>query len=203
MRMNKMTEVSQIEEDSVDTQQEPKEQTNSENNNSEVEKEIERLKQELLKKEEILEKARRSEKHRGNERDALRQQLQEVIKYKDLYEKEYARRTDLEHKIEQNVINTTIATVLTEAKAKSVDIVAKLIDRSDLVVKDGAVDAALIKQRVEELKTTSAFLFDEVKVPSVKQAADGTPKSGYETEMRAARTQKEIQEVMRKYNKIS
>jgi len=88
----------------------------------------------------------------------------------------------------------------------SVTSVAKLLDRSKIAVEDGKVDVTSVQSLIQELKTSDPALFTTVNtaaaIPPPKKAGEGDPVGGFEKEIRAATTQKQIEQVMRKYGKL-
>ena len=87
------------------------------------------------------------------------------------------------------------------AKAKSVPAVLKLIDRSAIEVKDGVADAKAVEAAVAKAKQDYAVLFEEVQLPPAGRAAEGDVISGYDKEIRSAKSIDEIKSVMKRYNK--
>jgi len=132
--------------------------------------------------------------------------LTEQGKFKELYEAEQAKNIDLKAGLKNKAIDSAIKDILQKAGARAVDTVSKLIDRSKVAVgdEDFNVEVATIQLQIEELKKTDPILFgvgEGANLPPVKRPTDGSTTVGFETEMRAAKTQNEISAVMKKYGK--
>lgn len=156
---------------------------------------------ELVKKEELLNKVRKFEKEN---KEAAAKALAEQGKFKELYDAELNKRTELEGKIKAGVVDSAIQEALKDSNAKSISTVMKLIDRNKIVFDGDAVDTKSIQSLIKELKTSDPVLFgDEAKpAPAVKKAGEGDVIGGFEKEIKAATTQKQIESVMRKYGKL-
>ncbi len=132
--------------------------------------------------------------------------LAEQGKFKELYEKTQQQLVQLEGTLKNKAVDAALKEVLQKAGARSVDTVAKLIDKSKVGVgEDYSVDAGTIQAQIEELKKTDPILFgvgEGNNLPPAKRPSDGIPTAGFEQEMRAAKSQQEILAVMKKYGKI-
>ena len=133
--------------------------------------------------------------------------LTEQGKYKELYEAQMADNTKLKTGLKNKAIDSALKDVLQKAGARAVDTVSKLVDKSKVVVseEDFTVDISSIQSQIEEMKKTDPILFgvgEGTNLPPVKRPGDGTPSAGFETEMRAAKSQVDIMAVMKKYGKI-
>lgn len=159
------------------------------------------LQAELVKKEELLKKVRKFEKEN---KDAAEKALAEQGKFKELYEQEVQRRSELEGKMKDSAITSAINDALKDSGAISTTTVAKLLDKSKIGFEDGVVDIKSVQALISELKTSDPVLFQQqqTQVPPTKKAAEGDPVGGFEKEIRAATTQKQIEAVMRKYGKL-
>ena len=165
---------------------------------------VEALEAEAEKNKELLTKVRKFEKEN---KEAAEKALLEQGKYKELYEANQTRLVELETASRNANIDASLTALINEAKPKSASTVAKLIDRNKIVVKDGVVDTAVLKAMVLELQKSDPFLFEDgstpaVKTPGVKRPSEGAVVAGFEVEIRAAKNSKDIQAVMKKYNKI-
>lgn len=162
--------------------------------------ELDTLKAELTKNQELIKKLRKYEKENltraEQEAKAKEEALAEQGKYKELYE-------ELNGKLRNQTIESALDSVLTEAKVKSVKTVKALIDRSKIGFEGDQIDTKSLKGLVEELKKEHAILFEvEVPAPSVKRAGEADTTGGFEKELRAAKSQKELESVLRKYGKM-
>ena len=160
---------------------------------------LDRLQAEFDKNKVLLKKVRAFERENKEAADAA---LQEQGKYKELYEAELTKRNELETKISAKLIDGALTSALSAAKVKAVSTVMKLIDKSKITVENDEVDISSIQAQLKDLKLTDPILFDTgEETPAVKRATEGTPVGGYEKELRGAKSQKEIEAVMRKYHK--
>jgi hypothetical protein len=148
------------------------------------------LRSKLAEQEKLIEKLRRHEKESlKKEQDAL------------------TRANELEGKWRDRLVNGALEAALGDAI--NLKTALKLVDKSAIKVDGDAVDAESIKTLVEALRTESPELFKtpvedkkEPQAPSVKRAGEGDPIGGYEKEIRAAKTAKEVEAVLRKYGKM-
>lgn len=160
------------------------------------------LESEKASNDELLKKLRKFEKENKSKAE------QEAIskgEYKTLYEEQTAKLADLEAKGRDRVIISALHDALKDSGAKSISTAMKLIDKSQIKLDGDLVDAKSISKLVKELKESDPTVFEEetkIVAPSVKRSTEGNPVSGFEKEMRACRTQKEIESVMRKHGKI-
>jgi hypothetical protein len=132
--------------------------------------------------------------------------LTEQGKYKELYEAQQADNAKLKTGLKNKAIDTALKDILQKSGARAVDTVQKLIDKSVVSVneEDFSVDITTIQAQIDELKKTDPILFglgEGANLPPVKRPGDGTPTTGFETEMRAAKSQKDVEAVMKKFGK--
>jgi len=174
-----------------------------------TEAKIAELTNQLAKQQEILDKARKGEKFQKNQREA------DVKKVQSLYEAEKARADALEQKIRTQATDAVLRQVLSEQGAKAVDTAMKLVDRSAIKFgEDGSVDGESIKAVVSGLKQTDSILFDITQTETttttapVKQSTPPTVRAtesdkvlGFAAEIQSAKTQSELQAVLKKYGK--
>lgn len=167
----------------------------------EIQQKLEQLTEELNKKEELLKKVRKFEKEN---KDAAERALAEQGKFKELYEAEVQKRAELEGRMKDSAINSALNEALKDSGAASIATVMKLIDRNKIGFDGEKVDTDSIKVLIKELKTSDPVLFAEQPkpVPPVRKAGEGDVVGGFEKEIRAAKTQKQIEDVMRKYGKL-
>lgn len=163
--------------------------------------EVETLKAELAKNNELITKLRKFEKENKQraeaEAKAKEQALAEQGQYKALYE-------ELNNKLRTQAIDSVLDAELTLAGAKSLKTVKALVDKTQIEFEGDSPNGESIRGLIEGLKKEHAILFEsqEPVVPSVKRAGDNEPVGGYEKEMRAAKTAKEIESVLKKYGKF-
>jgi len=170
--------------------------------------ELEALRVELDKNKELLNKVRKFEKENKAAAEAA---LAEQGKFKELYEAELDKRTKIEQRLTEKAIEDSFKEVLKDSGALSIGTVLKLLDKSKVGLDDnGNVDVTSVKGIVAELKKSDPILFgepeskgdDKKESVDVKRAADTANVTSYEKEMKAAKSAKEIEEVLRKYGKI-
>jgi vacuolar-type H+-ATPase subunit I/STV1 len=132
--------------------------------------------------------------------------LAEQGKFKELYEKTTEKLTQVETTLRNKAVDSALKDILQKAGARSVDTVSKLIDKSKVGIGDDySVDANSIQAQIEELKKSDPILFgvgEGNNLPPAKRPGDGVPNAGFEQEMRAAKTQKDIELILAKYGKI-
>lgn len=148
-------------------------------------------------------KLRRYEEEQATREAAL---LAEQGKFKELYEASTQRLSEIEGTLKQRAVDTSLRDAVSKSGARSVDTVAKLVDKSKIAVgEDYTVNLADIESQIQELKKTDPILFGlggDVNLPPVRRPSGGDTSSGFEQEMRAAKSQADIVSVMKKYGKI-
>lgn len=144
-----------------------------------------------------LENARKGERFAKSTKEELAKRVEELEAQGDWK----ARAEAAELKLKDYVLDSQIEKAALAAKAKDVKAVTKLIDRSVIKFENGSVDTKSVENAIAAAKKEFAILFDEVQVPQAGRAAEGEVTSGYEKEIRAAKSFPEIKAVMRKYNK--
>jgi hypothetical protein len=128
--------------------------------------------------------------------------LEEQGKFKELYDAEVARRTAYESSIKEREVASTLRSELEKVNALSVDTVMKLVDKSAIEFNDdGTVKVDSLKAVIKSLKQSDPILFGGEKAPDPKRAGNGEHGQTFETEIRGAKTQKEITAVLIKYGK--
>lgn len=187
---------------SADAENKVVESPDGENNGSEqseVSTEIETLKAELAKNQELIKKLRKFEKENltraEQEAKAKEEALKEQGKYKELYE-------ELTGKMRSQKVDSAIEAALVESKAKSNKTVKALIDKSQIEFDGEEVNANSLKNLIAGLKKEHSVLFDVETAASVKRAGEAENISGYEKEVRGAKTTAELQKILRKYGKL-
>jgi hypothetical protein len=187
---------------SDDTNQSQAEQT-TEVNVADVEARIAELQAQIAKQSEIVEKARKGEKYQKTKADS------EVKRIQAQYDAVKARADALEEQIRTTAANASLREVLKDNGAKAVDTALKLIDRSALVYgDDGSVDAKSVEAAVKGLMESDSFLFETQseqaqtsKSPSAIRATETDKISGFQAEVKAATSAKDLEAVLRKYGK--
>lgn len=177
--------------------------------------ELQDLKIKLEKQTQLVEKLRQQEKHNQgiakevgakNLEDALRA-LQsgygkEVDEWKTKFETLNSEYSNLKENVKSRELDSVLKDVLTKSNVKDINTTLKVIDKTKVQwTEDGQVDATSLEVIVNELKTTDPILFNEVQIPDVKTAGQGTPIGGFEKEITACKTQKEIEAVLKKFNR--
>ena len=150
----------------------------------------------------------------------LEQDLGDSAGYKAQYETLFTEKSKLAEQLEavtgefnsfkatlqQEKVNATLQSAIEQAGAKSVGTVLKLIDKSKVELDEqGNVKAESLTALIEEVKTSDPILFGNETTfidPGVKRAGDTSSEGIFDKELRACKTQKEIEEVLRKYGKM-
>lgn len=169
-----------------------------------LQEQLKAVQAELSTKEELLHKVRKFEKENKEAAALAQQQLAEQGKFKELYEAEASKSAEWQKRYTDTVVGSALNAELQAAGVISVATAAKLIDKSKVEIGDDGVNTASIKSLIAELKASDPALFvSETKpVPPAVKAGEGDPVGGFEKEIRAATTQKQIEAIMRKYGKL-
>lgn len=181
-------------------------QSNEQGSNQQGEarfKSVEDAVAELAKLEKHLENSRKAEKHAKTELKRLQDAASGSSELEGKYAEAVEKLTAAEAKFRNRLIDEALNKALAEAKVKSLPIAAKLIDRSAIKVENDEVDSKSLDTIIAQLKKddTDGVLFEPVETPDVKRSSEGPVVGGFEKEVRAARTQKEVEAVMKKYGK--
>jgi len=181
---------------------------------------IDELKALVASKDAELEKFRRfEEEYREFKKKAEREAIdvvrhrKESEKHKDQLDAALAELTTLKAEVVNSKIDAVLKDALAEAKAKSPSVL-KLVDRSKVTLnEDGSVDPKSVAEAVKALKASDPDFFGTsdaatttaevrtVVVPPVHKAGEGTANNGFENEIKAAKSQQQIEAVLRKYGR--
>lgn len=151
------------------------------------------------------------------------QKKTELVRNLRKYEVDYKTRLEsLENRLRDKAVDQALSQVISNSMARAPNTVAKLIDRSKIVVDGDNVDIKSIEEQINALKESDPILFkieteetktdvessateseEVVKAPKVKKANEGDPIGGYEKEIKAAKTAAEITAILKKYGKIT
>ena len=135
--------------------------------------------------------------------DRVKKTLEEQGKYKEMYEVELAKRTATESAIKERELNTTLRSELAKVNALSIDTVLKLVDKSAVEFNDdGTVKVDSVAKIIKELRKSDPILFGSTEAPSAKRAGDGDNANTFESDIRKAKTQKDVNAVLQKYGKL-
>lgn len=165
-------------------------------------------KEELDKVMKNLEQSRKEERFNKTERKRLEEEVAKLSKNEALtelqakYEAEVNRTNTLLQAQRQKLVDAALETALKDAKAKSISTVLKLINRDEIKVENDVVDAKSIEAQVARLRKEDSVLFDELETPSVKRTTEGAVTGSFEKELQAAKTQKDIEQIMRRHGKM-
>lgn len=122
-------------------------------------------------KEELVKKVRKYEKEARTKAETA---LLEQGKFKELYEAELAKRTELETTLTAKAIDAQLLSILEKSNLKSVNTVMKLLDKSKIKVDGDTVDAGSVKVLIDELKKSDPVLFEVgTSTPKVERASEG------------------------------
>jgi vacuolar-type H+-ATPase subunit I/STV1 len=157
---------------------------------------------ELAQKQELVKQLRKYEKSQKEAKEAA---LKEQNEWKTLYEESSSKLAQYEQQLKDNSITNAIERLAAKSGVKSVATLTKLIDKTKVVVNDdNSVDESSIESLIAELQKTDSILFElpNVQTPELKKAAEDVSVLNYETELRKATSQKELEAVMKKYGKL-
>ena len=148
----------------------------------------------------------------------LEQDLGESSSYKQKFDELFSEKSTLAQQLEtiqsefnnfkvsvqQEKVNATLQSAIEQAGAKSVGTVLKLIDKSKVEFdENGNVITDSVTALIKEVQESDPILFGEVFVdPGVKRAGEGSSEGIFDKEIRACKTQQEIENVLRKYGKM-
>lgn len=180
-------------------------------------KELESLKAEVLK----LVSERDNFKSRLREAESVAQSAKQIQADLDSALAEKARIANefngFKETITQKEIDQHLTTALEAAGAKSISTVKKLLDKSMIQLEDGQIKQDTVAAAINALKESDPVLFgdpagdskkelpggstEKLPAPQIKVPAAGVnTHSAYETEMKTAKTQADVEKIMRKYN---
>lgn len=139
----------------------------------------------------------------------------EKSKLLEQFETTKSELNSLKEGIKTEKLNTALTTALEAAGAKAIPTVMKLVDKSKIQFDEqGNVSSESIISAIKEVQKSDPILFgdadpkkasvpgQEFSNPGVKRASEAATEGAYEKELRSAKTQTEIQAVMRKYGLI-
>ena len=139
----------------------------------------------------------------------------EKSKLFEQFEATQSELNSLKEGIKQEKVTSALTTALEAAGAKSINTVMKLIDKSKLQFdENGQVGSESIIAAIKEVQDSDPILFGEADPkkstqtgsefldPGVKRASSGAQENAFSVELGAAKNQKQIDAVMRKYGLI-
>lgn len=140
--------------------------------------------------------------------DDLKKQLDDLLTEKSKLVEEFE---GYKGKVKSERLDSHLSTALKDAGVKSLTAALKLLDRSVIEFgDDDSVKPDSIKKAIESLKQAEPVLFGETEtkdekpkpgVPQKPAIQKSDDKSSYEAEIRAAKSIKEIEAIMKKYGK--
>lgn len=188
--------------DGVDTPEENQEQQATNNSNQRFAS-IEDAIAEMNKLQKNLENSRKGEKFAKSELQKLKEAAEGAAELQSNYEAAVEKAAKLEAKLRNGVIEGALKSALSDAKAKSVSTVMKLVNRDEIKInEDDTVDTDSLMSIITKIKSEDPILFEEVEAPDVKRSAEGAVVGSFEKELKAAKSQKEIEAVLRKHGKM-
>lgn len=199
-----MIEETLIEEtlDKVEENQEQIESSSTSADEGELTSKLKTIQDELDKKSELIKQLRKYERQQKEEKEKI---LKEQGDFKVLYEETIEKYNQLKGKLKNDSIDTAISEIAKNMGVKSISTLNKLIDKNSIAFDDNDnVDLNSVKEIIKGLQKSDPFLFEplEVQTPSPKKATEEISTSNYEIELKKARTPKEIELVLKKYNKL-
>jgi DNA repair exonuclease SbcCD ATPase subunit len=157
---------------------------------------------ELTKLEKNLERSRQEEKYAKAKLKELKDASSGAEELQAKFEAAEQKSKALEQRIRNRVIDEALNKALTDAKAKSLSTVMKLINRDEIAVgDDDVVDTKSVEAVIGKLKKEDPILFEVVEAPDAKRPAEGAVAGGYEKELKSAKSVNEIEAVLKKYGK--
>lgn len=148
----------------------------------------------------------------------LEQDLGDASAVKQQYESLFSEKGQLLQKLEEiqteynnfkttvqsEKVNAVLNTALEAAGAKSVTTVLKLIDKSKIEFDEqGQAKAESIDVLIKAVQESDPILFGtELIDPGVKRAGDTSSEGMFDKEIKACKTQQEVENVLRKYGKM-
>lgn len=160
--------------------------------------EVAELKAALDKQSALIEKLRQHEQQSLEAEKAAKKEKQtEVERVTEAYEA----------KLNNLALDGALESALASHGVRNVDVAKKVIDTSGINVQDGRVDKNAIQEAVSALKEAEGYLFKTTEEAPQKQTAPkaGRPAEGetedvVQKEIKAAKSIKELNAVLRKYN---
>ena len=161
---------------------------------------VEQLKAAIQKQEALIEKLRQHEQRSLEAEKAAKKEKQtEVERVTELYEQ----------KLNAMALDAALEGELGKANARNIELAKKVIDTNSITVVDGRVDRMTVREAIEALKASDNYLFGDGATSTVvekpKAAKPGRPAEGatedvIKKEINAAKTQKELNAILAKYN---
>lgn len=161
---------------------------------------IDALVAKIEKQDALIEKLRQHEQQSLEAEKAAKKEKQtEIEKVTELYEA----------KLNSMALDAALEGELGKANARNIDLAKKVIDTSSITVVDGRVDRMSVKEAIDALKASDDYLFGDGAASEVvekpKAAKPGRPAEGatedvIKKEINAAKTQKELNAILAKYN---
>lgn len=159
--------------------------------------ELEAAKAEAAKKETILERARKGEKYAKRSKEELAAKLAELEEggdWKAKYEEIVAQSN-------ASALNSAVLTACGDTVIDPKAFAKFVVDSQRVKVVDGVVDTKSLEAAIAAIKEEYPAQIKVVDIPEPKRSGENTPQSGFEKEMRAAKTNNEILAVLAKYHK--
>ena len=148
----------------------------------------------------------------------LEQDLGDSVSLREQYDSLFSEKSQLLQKMEEvqaeynnfktsvqsEKVNAILQTAIEKAGAKSVGTVLKLIDKSKVEFDEqGQVSTDSIENLVKAVQESDPILFGaELIDPGVKRAGDTSSEGIFDKEIKACKTQQEVENVLRKYGKM-
>ena len=155
--------------------------------------------------------AKQEEDVLSNKKQAEENLLIEQKKFEELYKKEQSQRLEVENKFKNMLVDSSIKENLKDAV--DVEVLMKLIDKSQLKMTENGVDGESLTKILDDLKLSKPFLFKQESVTEEKQVPKApVPKRStevsnssdktYHQALRNAKSEKELHDVMRRYGRL-
>ncbi len=184
-----------------------KEEQSKSNGSEELTKSVALLAAEVASQKDLITKLREHEKTSLKEADEERTLRKGVEGEFDTFKTE--QKALLEEKFRVVAVDAAVDVALQKANVHNVETAKRLLDRTDIDLKDGKANSKIITERINKLQETDPYLFktkeDESTKPTPPKArrpgeGGGNEISGFQRDLAACKTTKEIQKLLRKHN---
>lgn len=158
------------------------------------------LQEELKHQKELIKNLRKYEKSYKEEQERI---LKEQDKYKELYEGSINQVNELKQSLTNLKLDSVLTNVIKDSGAKNVNIIQRLIDKSNVITEDGEIDIKSIQKQINSLQKEDPSLFglNEKDTPEIKKTSSADPVSSMEIEIKKAKTTKELEDILKRYNR--
>lgn len=185
---------------------EQNETSTTDNGSEELKKQVESLATKLESQSVLITKLREHEKTSLKDADNEKQKREGVEGEFDTYKQELD--TAFEERFRAVAVDAAVETALLKADVHNVDTAKKLIDRDGIELVDGKANLVKIEELINSLQESDSYLFKQKDDGNTQRVTPPTPirpgegkkiTSGIQAELKSAKSTKEIQKILRKY----